>query len=231
MEVSPSFIADETDRNWANAERWWATCFPHGLQKSDTTGQLNINYWEYNMFLGPVWALIVFSSYFFLVVLPWSSYLPHTHPHTHMHTTPQTHTHPPHTHTCPQISTQPQTQGTTLEYQRPLYRLYMEDFSYISLRFWICFIKREKLQNLVLKSLFHIFFFCSCYFIMTESKSQRSLYEKMSSWVLHKIICLSPDYLPIISEEFNSINSTSYFYINHFISYIIILNLKSYITF
>lgn len=107
--------------------------------------------------VGPVWALIVFSSYFFLVVLPdLRIFLSHTHPHTH---------------TCTQIPraySAPNSRNHSRATSSSLYRLlYMEDFSYISLRFWICFIKREKLQ---FGSSNHCFisFFCSCYFIMTE---------------------------------------------------------------
>ena len=141
---------------WADFERWW------GKGKTGVLSSVGLqrvrHYWaaEHQLLgiqhsLGPVWALIVFSSFFSLMVLPWSLYLPLTSTCTHTHT---------HTH----ISTQPQTQGTTLEYQRSLYRLlfpvlYMEDFCYISLKHWIC-PSREKVYNIwFLKPLFHIIFF------------------------------------------------------------------------
>lgn len=192
----PSFIADEMDRNLGKRGEMVSDMLPWVAKSqtllgswTSTTGNTTCS-----------WPCVSSDCFFFLFLSCGTSLIfvssSHTPTHIHAHHPTNTRT-SPHTHTCPQISTQPQTQGTTLEYQRSLYRLlYMEDFSYISLRFWICFIKREKLQNLVLQiTVSYIFFFCSCYFIMTESKSQRSLYEKMSSWVLHKIICLSPDYL------------------------------------
>lgn len=194
----PSFIADEMDRNLGNLREMVSDMLPW-VAKSQTL----LGSWTSATGNTTCSCPCVSSDCFFFLFLSCGTSLifissSHTHTHTHTCTPPHKHTHIPPTHTCTQISTQPQTQGTTLEYQHSLYRLlYMEDFSYISLRFWICFIKREKLQNLVLQITvsYLFFFFCSCYFIMTESKSQRSLYEKMSSWVLHKIICLSPDYL------------------------------------
>ena len=167
IESFPLFITDAMDRNLGKLREMvrcrqeiLECCLPWGCKKSDTTEHLNINYWEYNIFLAlcELWLFflpISFSWYFCDLHI----FLSHTHAHTYTHTPQHT---PPHAHT--QSSTQPQTQGTTLEYQRALYRLlcpvlYMEDFSYISLKFWICLIKRESFKICFFKPLFHIIFF------------------------------------------------------------------------
>ena len=162
----PLFITDAMDRNLGKLREMvrdresWHAAF-HGVAKS----QILLGIWTSTTGNAThSWSCVSSDCFFFLFLSHGTSVIfissSHTHMHTHTCTPPNTHHHP-HTHT--QISTQPQTQGTTLEYQRSLYRLlfpvlYMEDFSYISLKFWICLIKTESFICFF-KPLFHIIFF------------------------------------------------------------------------